>query len=607
MNLLYFYLLFLVHPYISFWWHFFEASGRKKWEALVPGYNYYVAFKITCEKPWWSLLMIIPGIHLCMWAVVNTSIVRKFGYYSLIDTIQGIFFPYVLFYKIFSSKQDSKPVTNWANTKETEDRKWGDHVVLFMTLPVLGHVLAFLFSLQVFKRDKPGRKSHVKEWGDSLMFALIAASIIRTYVFEPFQIPTGSMEKSLLVGDFLFVNKTAYGAKVPVTPLSFPLVHNTVPWINVRSYSTLETCNYWRIPGYANIERNDVVVFNFPAGDTAVYDPRVPDGLMGHNYHDILNNEALILFQQQNQPTQSDSSSNIKLAKEFISNIEFWKSKARKMLSEKKIAHDMSTGKTISHFGLIYRPVDKRENYVKRCVGLPGDWMEIKQSILYVNDKPAYVPENQNIRYAVTNFGELNYKVMMEKYGLESSRNDYQFDQSRNCHIMELTQTQLKQLQKDFPDARFNKELQPQYADNLYYKPTALDWLNNIHYFPNDFYINNTATDFTRFQIPSRGQTVKISKTNIAWYRRIITAYEGHSLDEKADGIYIDGKKTSSYTFAMNYYWMMGDNRYNSADSRFWGFVPEDHIVGRASLVWFSKSIDPTIGIRWDRIFKWIE
>jgi signal peptidase I len=233
--------------------------------------------------------------------------------------------------------------------------------------------------------------------------------------------------------------------------------------------------------------------------------------------------------------------------------------------------------------------------------------MEIKQSILYVNDKPAYVPENQNIRYAVTNFGELNYKVMMEKYGLESSRNDYQFDQSRNCHIMELTQTQLKQLQKDFPDARFNKELQPQYADNLYYKPTALDWLNNIHYFPNDFYINNTATDFTRFQIPSRGQTVKISKTNIAWYRRIITAYEGHSLDEKADGIYIDGKKTSSYTFAMNYYWMMGDNRYNSADSRFWGFVPEDHIVGRASLVWFSKSIDPTIGIRWDRIFKWIE
>lgn len=608
MNLLYFYLLFLIHPYVSFWGQLFEAAGRKKWEALVPGYNYFVAFKITCEKPWWSLLMIIPGVHLCMWSVVNTSLIRRFGYYSLIDTVQGIFFPYLLFYKIFSTKQEVKPQTNWANSKETEDRKWGDHLILFMTLPVIGHALAFLFSLQVLKRDKPGRKSHVKEWGDSLMFALIAASIIRTYVFEPFQIPTGSMEKSLLVGDFLFVNKTAYGAKVPVTPLSFPLVHNTVPWINIRSYSTLETSDYWRMPGYADIQRNDVVVFNFPAGDTAVYDPRVPDGLMGHNYHDILNSEAQrILLKEKYNNQANDSVTYKKFAEEFIRDIEIWKAKARKMLAEKKIATDMSNGRTIKHFGLIYRPVDKRENYVKRCVGLPGDWLEIKQSVLYVNDKPAYIPENQNIRFSVTNFTEPNYKVMMEKYGLERSRNDFYLDANRNCYIMELTNTQLNQLKKDYPDARFTKELQPQYADNLYYKPNAMDWINNIHYFPNDFYINNTPTDFTRFQIPSRGQTVNISKDNIAWYRRIIAAYEGHILQEKADGIYIDGKKTSTYTFAMNYYWMMGDNRYNSADSRFWGFVPEDHIVGRASLVWFSKSIDPSIGVRWDRIFKWIE
>jgi signal peptidase I len=608
MNLLYFYLLFLIHPYISFWRQLFEAAGRKKWEALVPGYNYFVAFKITCEKPWWSLLMIIPGVHLCMWSVVNTSLIRRFGYYSLIDTVQGIFFPYLLFYKIFSSKQEVKPQTNWANSKETEDRKWGDHLILFMTLPVIGHALAFLFSLQVLKRDKPGKKSHVKEWGDSLMFALIAASIIRTYVFEPFQIPTGSMEKTLLVGDFLFVNKTAYGAKVPVTPLSFPLVHNTVPWINIRSYSTLETCDYWRMTGYSDIQRNDVVVFNFPAGDTAVYDPRVPDGLMGHNYHDILNSEAQrILLKEKYNNQANDSATYKQFAEEFIRDIEIWKAKARKMLAEKKIATDMSTGRTIKHFGLIYRPVDKRENYVKRCVGLPGDWMEIKQSVLYVNDKPAYIPENQNIRFSVTNFTEPNYKVMMEKYGLERSRNDFYLDANRNCYIMELTSTQLNQLKKDYPDARFTKEVQPQYADNLYFKPNAMDWLNNIHYFPNDFYINNTPTDFTRFQIPRSGQTVNISKANIAWYRRIITAYEGHTLQEKADGIYIDGKKTSTYTFAMNYYWMMGDNRYNSADSRFWGFVPEDHIVGRASLVWFSKSIDPSIGIRWDRIFKWIE
>lgn len=170
---------------------------------------------------------------------------------------------------------------------------------------------------------------------------------------------------------------------------------------------------------------------------------------------------------------------------------------------------------------------------------------------------------------------------------------------------MELTASQLAKLKNDYPDAKFELVLQPQYEDIPGYKMTTENMVENMSMFPKDPHVNNTTTDFVKFQVPKKGTKVQLTKANIPWYRRIITAYEGHKLEEKADGFYIDGKKTSSYTFGMNYYWMMGDNRYNSADSRVWGFVPEDHIVGKASMVWFSK--DPFVGVRWDRIFSIIE
>jgi signal peptidase I len=278
------------------WWKSFEQAERKQWEALIPGYNYFVAFKIGTKKPWWSLLLIFPGVHIVMWAVANVSYIRRFGYFSLLDTVQGIFFPYVIMYKIAQSGDKILPETNWANSKEVSEREWGDHLVLFLSLPVLGHVIALTFA--AVTRAKPGKKTKVKEWGDSIWFALVAALVIRTYVFEPFKIPTGSMENTLLVGDFLFVNKVAYGPKVPVTPFSYPLVHNTVPWINIKSYLGIETANYTRIPGYSDVERYDVVVFNYPAGDTAIYDPRMPFGLMGHNYHEYVNKEAMRMWRE---------------------------------------------------------------------------------------------------------------------------------------------------------------------------------------------------------------------------------------------------------------------------------------------------------------------
>jgi len=622
MNAFYFYLFLLVHPYFAMWWKSFKQSGHKTWEALVPGYNYFIAFKISCKKPWWSLLLIFPGVHLVMWSVVNTSYIRRFGYFSLVDTLQGIFFPYIILTKIANSECDILPETNWMNGKEVHERAWGDHLALFLSLPIIGHAIAL--GLNAISREKPGNKTKVKEWGDSIIFALVAASIIRTYVFEPFQIPTGSMEKTLLVGDFLFVNKLAYGPKVPVTPLSFPLVHNTIPWVTVKSYSGLETVNYTRLPGLSKVTRNDVVVFNYPSGDTAVYDPRMPDGLMGHDYHKILNEEAFFLFQsdprtgQKYQVVQkyfndslnkagspnetlANSLANDYLLNQFITNISKWKKDAKKMLSEEKIAHQGQT--IINHYGLIYRPVDKRENYIKRCVAIAGDWIEIKKSILYINNKPAFVPEFQNLQYIVSNISNISDSKMFEM-GLEKERNDY-YPGEANTWVMNLTKSQLKQLKRSNPNAKFEIKIEPQYSDTSNIKPTGTQMLINLGMFPKDPYINNTTTDFTKFQIPRKGQTIKIDESNIAWYRRIITAYEGHDLQEKKNGIFIDGKKATHYTFEMNYYWLMGDNRYNSADSRVWGCVPEDHVVGRASMVWFSKSA--YAGIRWERLFNIIK
>ena len=291
-------------------------------------------------------------------------------------------------------------------------------------------------------------------------------------------------------------------------------------------------------------------------------------------------------------------------AARFITELDTWKNKARKMLSEEKIAWDNSEDRLIHHFGLVYRPVDKRENYIKRCVAIPGDWIEIKKSVLYVNDKPAQTKEFQNLQYIVGNIVLPSKSAMLEKYGLEEERGDY-MSRGDGSYIMNLTASEKKKLKNSYPEASFNIVLEPQYTDDPNYKPEPMDLIRNLNVFPKDLYINNTTTDFSRIQLPKKGQTIKINQDNIAWYRRIITAYEGHQLEEKKDGIYVDGKKVTTYTFSMNYYWLMGDNRYNSADSRIWGFVPEDHIVGKASLVWLSKS--PYMGYRWERMFKLID
>jgi len=633
MSALYFYLFFLVYPYIAMWWKSFPKAGHKSWEALIPGYNYAIASKIAGQPAWWAFLMVIPGIHIIMWTVFNVSYIRKYGFFSITDTLQGIFFPFLLMSKIANDETvKAEFTTDWENQIDIERRKNSDHLVLFLTLPIIGHVVAY--ALSFLQKKKKGRKTIIKEWGDSILFALVAASAIRTYVFEPFQIPTGSMEKTLLVGDFLVVNKMAYGSKVPVTPLSFPLVHNTIPWINIKSYSTIEALEYTRLPGWAKIENYDVVVFNYPSGDTAVYDPRMPNGLMGHDYHGIVNNEARRLFEKSIDKSKIPNSSALlqkrsqelavqykgaaldsimqieaqkldknvtkiidNLYQDFIDNIEMWREKARYEIAVNKRTYSSGEGKMIDHFGVVYRPVDKRENYIKRCIGIPGDSLKIMDAQVYVNGEKAPIFKYQNLQYQVSNISLPSARVMKSKYGLEQNRDYYD-----NGSVMNLTANELKALQASYPGARFNLVNPPRTEAK---NQSAAEKVNNLNYYPKSFNHNNTVANFESFWIPEKGATIELNKHNVTWYKRVITAYELHSFEEKDGKYFIDGKEATSYTFELNYYWMMGDNRYNSADSRVWGFVPEDHIVGRASMVWYSN--DPNGGVRWDRLFTGIQ
>ncbi len=618
MSFIFFYLYILIHPYIALWNKSFPLAGMQSSQALIPGLNYYLAFSTFNKKGWWALLLLIPGVHLVMLAVLNVSYIRRFGFYSLTDTLQGIIFPYLIFWKIAKEQKEIQAPTNWANAREVGIRTWGDHLVLFLALPVIGHAIAL--SIDAVTRHKPGTKTKVKEWGDSILFALIAALIIRTYVFEPFRIPTGSMERTLLVGDFLFVNKLAYGPKVPVTPLSYPLVHNTVPLVNIKSYTSLEKGEYFRIPGYSSIHRNDVVVFNYPAGDTAVYDPRMPFGLMGHEYEGIVYREAFRLYdnssKQRGQKIVNfyrDSLSRVGITddntimryaeeryiSEFLASRNQWNQAARKLIAEDKITFDQSENREISHKGIIYRPVDKRENYIKRCVAIPSDYIELKNSILYVNDQPAFVAPNQLLMYSISNPNFSTSEHLYQKYKIENS----DIQQNQNGIVAVYANLELiARLRKDYPEVNFSLYLATPGTTAETGQMKASEKLAALDNFPKDSRILNTVSDFRKIQVPFKGKVVDFTKEDIAYYRRIITAYEGHTLEEKADGIYIDGKKTTTYTVGMNYYWMMGDNRYNSADSRVWGFVPEDHIIGKASMTWLSSN--PQYGFRFERFFK---
>src|SRR5574344_28478 len=393
------------------------------------------------------------------------------------------------------------------------------------------------------KKSGKGKPNVWLEWLDAIIFALVAATFIRIFFYEAYTIPSSSMERSLMVGDYLFVSKIAYGPKVPQTPLSFPLVHNVMPIIGGESYSTIIQNKYRRLKGFSKVKRDDIVVFGFPHGDTVL-----------------------------TAAPQDDYYTHVRLnGREYT----------KKMLGP-----------------VIVRPIDKKDNYVKRCVAIAGDSLKVVNGKVFVNGKPQPAYEGIQSTYTVyTNGNAVNSKILSD---MGMNMEEVYYDSSLPGYPnLALTQDELIKLRGlgNIVEIRENIDVYPpDYPDS----PLML--------FPFEESFRWTRDNYGPLWIPQKGTTVTLTKGNISLYDRIITVYEKNSLIVKEDGIYINGKKTDNYTFKQDYFFMMGDNRHNSLDSRYWGFVPEDHIVGTPAVIWFSTDKNKSFpsNIRWKRIFKFL-
>ncbi len=408
-----------------------------------------------------------------------------------------------------------------------------------------------------FWKRRDGNNNALIEWLDALIFAVIAVTLINIFLFQNYRIPTGSMEKSLLIGDHLFVSKIAYGPRMPNTPVAFPFTQHTMPLTKGKSWSGIITWPYRRLVGFGKVRNNDAIVFNFPAGDTVAVEDQVT------SYYEIVRSAARDLEYR-------DSFSGSKPASPG-----YYMAEARKQVK--------------SRYTIIYRPVDRRDNYVKRCIGIPGDTILIKAGSVYVNGK--LVPENntQQTTYIVgTNGTSINPKAFER---LRISKSD-QSMLSGSSYILPLTRENSEAIAKfaNVTEVAAYYDRQGEYDARVFPYKSSLRW---------------NQDNFGPLWIPRKGTTVTIDTSNICLYERIIDVYEGNDLRIDGSAIYINGQPAGSYTFKMDYYWMMGDNRHNSADSRFWGFVPEDHVVGKPKFIWLSidKEAEGLRKIRFERLF----
>ena len=423
---------------------------------------------------------------------------------------------------------------------------WVGNPLLLLGLILLADIyLTQFIPWGAWKGWKKGPLRTLMSWVDAIAYALVLVYFLFLFLGQNYQIPSSSLEKSLLTGDFLWVNKVTYGPRVPQTPLHFPLAQNTLPFFNCKSYIEHPQLDYHRLKGLRNVERMDIVVFNFPAGDTVAVKEPNPDYYTSC-YH--------------------------------YGRSAVWANKDR--------------------FGdIIYRPVDRRDNYVKRCLGLPGETLQIKDGIVYVNGKAVPQPKNVQYRYYIVTDGTPISEELFEDLGISVEDRNHALDMYGqiipNVYVLPLTAEMLKEFRTKSWITQI-QQLQPDEEDTMLTYPVGVDYgWDHANYGP--------------IWIPKKGAKIDLTLQNLPLYERCIKNYEGNQLEVKGNQILINGLPATSYTFKMDYYWMQGDNRDNSLDSRYWGFVPEDHIVGTPSIILISFDKDHRIfngGIRWNRIFK---
>lgn len=438
----------------------------------------------------------------------------------------------------------------------------GNYWWLLLLIPIFDIYLTKIIPWTWWRKYKDTKPTlyTICSWLDAIVFALVAVYFINLYLFQNYQIPSSSLEKSLLVGDFLMVSKVSYGPRVPQTPLSMPLTQHTMPWSQTtKSYSELIKWDYKRLSGLDTIKSLDIVVFNFPAGDTVAVLQQNPD------YYTLC----------------------AMYGRDFIK------------------AHPEKFGEIIT------RPVDRRENYVKRCVGLPGDSLQIIDNHIYINGIAQHEPENMQLNYFIETDGRRMADSQFDELGVSVDDRNYVNAWAQGANILSymgyipasngvfnpvyyvpLTKAALKKAQtmKNIVSVKIDKGIFTQDV----YPMGKTNW---------------TRDNYGPIYIPRKGVTTPLTMENLPIYERIIKNYECNTLEVKDSVIYINGSKADSYTFKMNYYWMMGDNRHNSADSRFWGYVPEDHIVGKPLFIWLSWNKDGSFfsKIRWSRLFSSVD
>ncbi len=458
-------------------WKLYIKGGRQAWEAFIPIYNAVILMKIINRPWWWTILLFLPIVNLIMFAVVWVETARSFGKHSNLDSLLAV-----------------------------------------ISLGFYNYYLNYVADIKYIKDRSLQPRTGLGDWVSSILFAIVAATIVHTYFIQPFTIPTSSLEKTLLVGDFLFVSKFHYGARIPMTTIAAPMVHDTIPVLKTKSYVAKYELPYLRIPGFQKIKHNDIVVFNWPV-----------DTMLDMRHTD-----------------------------------KFY-----------------------------YKPIDKKTNYVKRCVGLPGDSLEVRNGFVFINGKQNVLPERAKLQFSYmieTNNGPFNNYQLANRYNITDFP---QYNQDRSVSYFPAITDEDLSIFKNHPNV---KSIMPLKDEKGKRDP-------NI--FPNNPDYNWNNDYFGPLYIPQAGKTIDINLNVLPLYKRVITSYERNTLEVQGNQILINGKVATTYTFKQDYYWMMGDNRHNSQDARVWGFVPFDHVVGKPVFIWMSwnangKGFDK---IRWNRLF----